>query len=156
MLNCSLPKLSGIRGFVSGLAKIRVGGKPLKLYQLQIMVSIDLFQGLNLGQIFRDSQVRNKDGIVEVKVESDEEDSDIQIVSDDECKVIETSRPPIKRKKNFKDYQHEIPGKKSKESDIIDLASSDEEEIAPIQRFIETIATILYCLIDILIIYFHS
>merc|ERR1711964_834059 len=73
--------------------------------------------------------IRADKTIVEVKVESDEEDSDIQIVSDDECKVIETSRPPIKRKKNFKDYQHEIPGKKSKESDIIDLASSDEEEI---------------------------
>merc|ERR1719228_1462825 len=63
--------------------------------------------------------------VPEIKIESEDEDSDVQVISDDDCKVIETTRPPIKRKTPaFKDFQYELPGKKSRESGkevVIDL-----------------------------------
>ena len=44
--------------------------------------------------------------VPEIKIESEDEDSDIQVLSDDDCKVIQTTRPQIKRKPPpFKDVQ---------------------------------------------------
>ena len=74
--------------------------------------------------------------VAEIKLESEDSDSDVQVVSDDECQVVEAKiiKPRKKRKPSsgFKDFQYEVPGQQNKkrkeDSEIIDLASSDDEE----------------------------
>ena len=73
--------------------------------------------------------------VPEIKLESEDSDSDVQVVSDDECQVIDQKIQPRKKRKpssGFKDFQYEVPGQQNKkrkeDSEIIDLASSDDEE----------------------------
>ena len=73
--------------------------------------------------------------VAEIKLESEDSDSDVQVVSDDECQVVEAKIKPRKKRKpssGFKDFQYEVPGlqnkKRKEDSEIIDLASSDDEE----------------------------
>ena len=73
--------------------------------------------------------------VPEIKIESEDSDSDVQVVSDDECQVIDQKIKPRKKRKpssGFKDFQYEVPGQQNKkrkeDSEIIDLASSDDEE----------------------------
>ena len=73
--------------------------------------------------------IRNNRGVVpiDIKLESSDEDDDIQILSDEDVKVVETKRiPPAKRRKMTKDIVYEIPNKTQK-IEVIDLSSSDEE-----------------------------
>ena len=50
--------------------------------------------------------------VPEIKIESEDEDSDVQVLSDDDCKVIQTTRPQIKRKPPpFKDIQAGVCGR---------------------------------------------
>ena len=78
--------------------------------------------------------------VAEIKLESEDSDSDVQVVSDDECQVVEAKIKPRKKRKpssGFKDFQYEVPGihnkMRRKDSEIIDLASSDEE-VEPIRN----------------------
>ena len=79
--------------------------------------------------------------VAEIKLESEDSDSDVQVVSDDECQVVEAKiiKPRKKRKPSsgFKDFQYELPGlhnkMRKKDSEIINLASSDEE-VEPVRN----------------------
>ena len=78
--------------------------------------------------------------VAEIKLESEDSDSDVQVVSDDECQVIDQKIQPRKKRKpssGFKDFQYEVPGlhnkMRKKDSEIINLASSDEE-VEPIRN----------------------
>ena len=87
----------------------------------------------------RESRLGPRDNfaVPEIKIESEDSDSDsdVQVVSDDECQVVEEKIKPRKKRKpssGFKDFQYEVPGQQNKkrkeDSEIIDLASSDDEE----------------------------
>ena len=78
--------------------------------------------------------------VAEIKLESEDSDSDVQVVSDDECQVVEAKIKPRKRHKpssGFKDFQYHVPGlhnkMRKKDSEIINLASSDEE-VEPVRN----------------------
>ena len=85
----------------------------------------------------RESRLGPRDNfaVPEIKLESEDSDSDVQVVSDDECQVVEEKIKPRKKRKpssGFKDFQYEVPGRQNKkrkeDSEIIDLASSDDEK----------------------------
>ena len=93
----------------------------------------------------RESRLGSRDNegriVAEIKIESEDSDSDVQVVSDDECQVIDAKIKPRKKRKpssGFKDFQYEVPGQQNKkrkeDSEVIDLASSDEEEEQPISN----------------------
>ena len=92
----------------------------------------------------RESRLGSRDNegriVPEIKLESEDSDSDVQVVSDDECQVIDAKIKPRKKRKpssGFKDFQYEAPGLHNKmrkeDSEIINLASSDEE-IEPVRN----------------------